>query len=127
MAHQACGCDKKRKHQSSAHNVNKKTQKKTSTELEQQDKQRATNRKLATQLAEVGKKELQQKYPLSKQNVLSEPKFKGIHFPLKQETQRMINREKVNKEVKKIIQDLNKQSKTTKWTKNGDIWQKTKK
>jgi len=98
--------DKKRKHQTNTFSStnSKKPQKKTTTELEQQTKQRAQNRKLATKLAEIGKKQLEQKYPLQ-QNVLTAPKFTGIHFPLKQETQRLTNRAKVNQ----LIQDIKKQ------------------
>lgn len=109
-----CGCDKKRKYQTKDYSSpakNKKPQTKNTTELEQQEKQRKKNRQLATKLAETGKRQLLQKYPLQ-QNVLTAPKFEGVHFPLKQNTQRMSNRAKINQkvdqQVKRIVQDMKK-------------------
>lgn len=96
-------------------------------QLQVQKQDRDKNRKLATQMAAKGRRQLAQKYPLQ-QSVLTAPKHKGIFFPPKQETQRITNRQKVNKQVAELMKQIQKQHKesSTKWQKTQSGWNKKK-
>lgn len=87
--------------------------------------------KRATKMEQKAKRQLLQKYPVPPQeNVLTAPKHKGIFFPTKQDTTRLINRQKVNKHVGKLMTEIQKKHKeaTTKWTKSpSGTWSKKKK
>jgi len=99
------------------------------TQLQSETEQRKKNRQRATKMAQKAKRQLHQKYP-PQENVLTAPKHKGIFFPPKQDTARLINRQKVNKNVGKLMTEIQKKHKeaTTKWTKSpSGTWSKKKK
>lgn len=98
------------------------------TQLQLENQRRLVNRKKATKMAEEAMRQLRLKYPLQL-DVMSTPKHKGLYFPPKQETERILNRQKVNQQVKKQkkeAQEKHKQA-TTKWKKSpGGTWVKNK-
>lgn len=99
------------------------------TQLQVETEQRKKNRQRATKMAQTAKRQLLQKYP-PQENVLNVPKHKGIFFPPKQDTERLIHRQKVNEQVGKVMSDIRKKNKeaTTKWTKSpSGTWTKNKK
>lgn len=100
---------------------------KKKTELQKEAQERTRNRQLATKMSEKGRRQLLEKYP-PQENVLTAPKLQGRFFPPKQETQRILNREEVKKQVNKLIRDIEKQWKKnkTKWQLKDDGWHKKK-
>jgi hypothetical protein len=115
--------DKKRKHCGCKTTNDDKPK----TDLQEQQQQRKTNRQTANKLAETAKRQLLVKYP-PQESVLTAPRFQGLHFPLKQETERMVQREKANALINKILKDLEEQSKTKLWQRNEKgVWQKRNK
>ena len=114
---------KKRKRQPQTPKKVKKTQ------LQLEAEQRNKTRKTVNKMVETAKRQLLQKYP-PQQNVLTATKHKGIFFPLKEETARLLNRQKANKQVKKLMKEVRTKHKeaTTKWKQSpGGTWTKTKK
>ena len=69
------------------------------TELQQQNERRQKERKIANQLAKIGRKQYLEKYPLLTDDII--PSKAGIWFPLKEETQRIIERQKVKQAIRK--------------------------
>lgn len=101
---------KKRKRQPQTPTILKKTQRQF--EAEQWKK----NRSMVNTMVEKAKRQSLQKYP-TQQNVLSAPKHKGIFFPPKEDKPRILNRQKVNKQISKLIKEVRSKHKeaTTKW------------
>jgi hypothetical protein len=101
------------------------------TQLQSEKEQRNKNRQLANKMVAKAKRELLQKYPMPpQQNVLSAPKHKGMFFPPKQETIRLINRQKVNKQVGELMKEIQTKHKESKalWKKTpSGTWTKNKK
>lgn len=91
----------------------------TKTQLQLEAEQRNKNRKTVKKMVETAKRQLLQKYP-PQQNVLTATKHKGIFFPPKEDTTRLMNREKVNKQVKQMQKEVRTKHKeaTTKWKKS---------
>lgn len=122
--------DKKRKLPTATQQPNKKRKtvpKKTQLQLERE--QRDKNRKLAKEMVKIAQAQWLQKFP-PEQNVVSAPKHKGLFFPPKQDTERLINRQKVNQQVGKVKKEIQAQHKKTKtkWEKSpGGSWHKNQK
>ena len=115
---------KKRKRQPQTPTILKKTQ--LQLEAEQRKKNGST---MVNTMVEKAKRQSLQKYP-TQQNVLSVPKHKGIFFPPKEDTPRILNRQKVKKQVSKLIKDVRSKHKeaTTKWKQTpSETWTKNKK
>ena len=114
---------KKRKRQPQTPTILKKTQ------LQLEAEQRKKNGSMVNTMVEKAKRQSLQKYP-TQQNVLSVPKHKGIFFPPKEDTPRILNRQKVKKQVSKLIKDVRSKHKeaTTKWKQTpSETWTKNKK
>ena len=91
------------------------------TQLQSETKQRKKNRQTANKMVAKAKRELLQKYPMPpQQNVLTAPKYKGIFFPPKQDTTRLINRQKVDEQVGKLMKEIQTKHKESK-----ALWKKT--